>query len=218
MTRLCAQGERAHVGLRERVPAFRIDPGVRIDPVQAVRHHPVLPLRIHGDQPGVARTGASGTALSVFPALRKGEATSRLPLFALATSLAMLGSFVLANRLPFDSFAIAWDRSQILYLALMYLALAVPFFTGALTTGWLLSTHPNDTPRVYAANLIGSAVGCLLALGTLATLGGERAALFSAWLAGLASLTVRLAPSSQDRTTPPESRISFVLGLVWCPC
>ena len=159
-------------------------------------------------------TGASGTALSVFPALRKGEATSRLPLFALATSLAMLGSFVLANRLPFDSFAIAWDRSQILYLALMYLALAVPFFTGALTTGWLLSTHPNDTPRVYAANLIGSAVGCLLALGTLATLGGERAALFSAWLAGLASLTVRLAPSSQDRTTPPESRISFVLGLV----
>ena len=138
--------------------------------------------------------GASGTALSVFPSLRKGDPAQRLSWFAILTSLATLGSFILANALPFDSFAIAWDRRQVVYLVLMYLALATPFFFGALAVGWLLSARPADAPRLYAANLAGSAAGCLLALGALAAWGGESAAVFCAWSAGLAALVCSLAP------------------------
>ena len=139
--------------------------------------------------------GASGTALSVFPSLRRGDPARRLASFAFLTSLATLSSFALANWLPFDSFAIAWDHRQVFYLVLMYLALSAPFFFGAIAVGWLLSARPGDAPRLYAANLVGSAAGCLLALGALAVWGGEGAAIFCAWLAGLAALMCSLAPS-----------------------
>jgi len=137
--------------------------------------------------------GASGTALSVWPWLRRGDPARRLSQFALLTALATLGSFALANWLPFDSFAIAWDRRQIFYLALMYLALSTPFFFGAMAVGWLLSARPEDGPRIYAANLVGSAMGCLLALGALAWGGGEGAVVFCAWLAALAALACCLS-------------------------
>jgi hypothetical protein len=138
--------------------------------------------------------GASGTALSVFPALRRGDPARRLASFAFLTSLATLGSFALANWLPFDSFAIVWDHRQALYLVLMYLALSAPFFFGAMAVGWLLSACPDDAPRLYAANLVGSAAGCLLALGALAGWGSESAAVFCAWLAGLAALMTAIHP------------------------
>jgi spermidine synthase len=132
--------------------------------------------------------GASGTALAVSPRLRQGDPARRLSAFGLAAALATVASWALANWLPFDSFAIAWDRRQALYLVLMYLALAAPFFFDALAVGWLLAARANDAPRIYAANLAGSAVGCFLALGALATWGGEGSAVFCAWLAALASL------------------------------
>ena len=161
-------------------------------------------------------TGASGTALSICPALRRGEASSRVSLFSLAASVAMLGSFILANQLPFDSFAIAWDSSQVGYLALMYLTLAAPFFFSGLVVGWLLSARPNDAPSLYASNLIGSSAGCLLALGALAMLGGERAALSSALLSALASLAGGLIPCAGEHaaSSPAYRRaLSFVPGL-----
>ena len=144
--------------------------------------------------------GASGTALSVFPSLRRGDPARRLSLFALATALTILASFALANRLPFDSFAIAWDRRQAFYLVLMYLALSAPFFFGALAVGWLLSARPGDAPRLYAANLVGSAVGCVFALGALAWGNNEGAAVFCAWLAGLAALTAAIHPPKGSQT------------------
>ncbi len=132
--------------------------------------------------------GASGTALTVFPALRRGDPAQRLPALALATALATVASWTLANRLPFDSFAIAWDSRQVFYLVSIYLALSAPFFFGALAVGWLLAARASDAPRIYAANLGGSAAGCVLALGALAGWGGEGAMVFCAWLAALASL------------------------------
>src|SRR5512136_2636137 len=59
--------------------------------------------------------GASGTALTVFPALRRGEPARRLAWFSLGAACTTLGSLMLANWLPFDSFAIAWDGRQIVY-------------------------------------------------------------------------------------------------------
>ena len=159
--------------------------------------------------------GASGTALSVFPSLRQGDPARRLSLFALLTALSTLGSFTLANRLPFDSFAIAWDRRQVLYLVLMYLALATPFFFSALVVGWLFSARPADAARIYTANLTGSSIGCLLALGALAGLGGEGAATFCAWLAGAGAVTAGIAGVASRRAHHTHvSHRDLVLGLL----
>jgi hypothetical protein len=159
--------------------------------------------------------GASGTALSVFPSLRQSDPARRLSLFALLTALSALGSFTLANRLPFDSFAIAWEGRQVLYLALMYLALATPFFFSALAVGWLFSTRPADAARIYTANLTGSSIGCLLALGALATLGGESAATFCAWLAGVGAIMAGIAGVASRRAHRTQISLGdMVLGLL----
>jgi len=143
--------------------------------------------------------GASGTALSISRKLRQGAPSRRVALFGLATSLTIVGSYALSNWLPFDSFAIAWDRKQAFYLALMYLCLAAPFFFSALTTGWLFSTRPVDAPHIYTANLLGSAAGCLLALGALAQWGGEGAVLFCAWLASIGTVVASTGAVSSRR-------------------
>ena len=135
--------------------------------------------------------GASGSALS----LLRG-ATDRLrtapdrALGGLAAlfSLGVLVSYLAVNFLPFDSYRVAWDRAQLVYFALYYLSLALPFFFGGLAVGGLLATRPESAARVYAANLVGSAAGCLVALGALPTLGGAGAVLFCAALGGVAAV------------------------------
>ncbi len=130
--------------------------------------------------------GASGSALSAFPRLGQGG-PHRLTRLAALQSLTTLGAYTLTNTLPFDSFAIAWDRRQILYLVIYYLALAVPFFFGGLVIAVLLTgggyARPVPSHTVYAASLTGSGCGAALALGGLAWFGGEATIALSAALA-----------------------------------
>jgi hypothetical protein len=120
--------------------------------------------------------GASGSALSLLHgATDRLRAAPHRALSALAAlfSLGVLVSYLTINFLPFDSYRVTWDRVQLLYFALYYLSLALPFFFGGLAVGGLLATRPEMATRVYAANLAGSAAGCLVALGTLPLLGGS---------------------------------------------
>ena len=100
--------------------------------------------------------GASGSALAAFPKLAIGGPRRWMWLAALqgATTVA---AYIVANTLPFDSFAIAWDRTQIGYLAIYYITLAVPFFFGGLVIAVLLTgvEQPTAVPShlVYGASL-----------------------------------------------------------------
>jgi len=119
--------------------------------------------------------GASGSALAAFPRLGRGG-PRRWAVLAFAQGVATLGAYALINRIPFDSFAIAWDRRQIGYLIAYYLALAVPFFFGGTVIGALLSGWDQPVPltsaRVYGASLIGAGLGCVIAVGALPLVGG----------------------------------------------
>jgi hypothetical protein len=131
--------------------------------------------------------GAGGTALSLWPSLRR-RPRRTAALAAAACALCTVGGYLLANDLPFDAYRIAWDRRQFLYLAAYYLALVLPFFWASLGTGVLLATTPQRSHRVYAANLLGSAAGCALAPLALSLAGGAGAVAIWAALAALASL------------------------------
>lgn len=133
--------------------------------------------------------GASGAFLTLFPVKDHREVLHRLPALALATGLATLGAYMLINRLPFDSFSIAWDNRQWLILVLHYLALSLPFFFTGLAVGSLLSAYQAAAGQVYAVNLIGSAIGCMLALVAPALLGGEGTVVLSVALAAVAAAT-----------------------------
>ncbi|MEE9297561.1 MAG: hypothetical protein V3V29_00805 [Acidimicrobiia bacterium] len=119
--------------------------------------------------------GASGSALAAFPRLGRGG-PRRWAVLAFAQGVSTLGAYALTNRIPFDSFAIAWDRRQIGYLIAYYLALAVPFFFGGTVIGALLSGWDQPVPlssaRVYGASLIGAGLGCVVAVGALPLVGG----------------------------------------------
>lgn len=132
--------------------------------------------------------GASGSALSVFPSLGRGG-RRRWAWLTAGQSITMVGAYVLTNALPFDSFAIAWDGKQVAYLAIYYLALAVPFFFGGLVVAILLTgggqTRPIPSRRIYGASLIGSGMGAIVAMAGLGWAGAEATVLLAAAL-GLA--------------------------------
>ncbi|MFP4345760.1 MAG: hypothetical protein ACLFU8_13785 [Anaerolineales bacterium] len=132
--------------------------------------------------------GASGTVLALFPRLGRQNPRRSLVLLALALGLTALGAYVFTNVVPFDSFSIAWDSVQVAVLALHYLALALPFFCSGAALSLLFALQPGAVPRLYATNLAGSAVGCLLALLVPNLVGGEGAVVVAALLAGVAAL------------------------------
>lgn len=131
--------------------------------------------------------GASGTFLSVFRApLRRPERA--LPAFGWGFAATAIGAYGLTQALPFDSFRVALNPEQWGVLALHCLALSLPFFCAGATVGLLLARRPGEVGRTYAANLAGSAWGCLLALLLPPATGAEGMVLFCAALGGLAGL------------------------------
>jgi len=132
--------------------------------------------------------GASGTLLAVFPAVGRSDPRRSLARLSLACGAAILGSYLLINWLPFDSFSIAWDPRQAAVLAAHYLALAAPFFFSGMAVGLLLAAYPQAAGQTYAVNLVGSAAGCLLALLAPAAFGGEGMVTLSSGLVALAAL------------------------------
>lgn len=125
--------------------------------------------------------GAAGSLLSVWPQLGRSPASSTAGFAATA-----LLSYAILNLIPFDSYTIAWDRRQVLYLLLTFLGAAIPFLFSGLTIGGLLSADAQRLHRVYAANLAGSGLGCVMFLLLLSRLGGE-GALFASAVLGIAA-------------------------------
>lgn len=160
--------------------------------------------------------GASGSLLSV-----RGHSYRSAPL-CLAFSLVTIGAYLLINYVPFDSFSIAWDRRQVLYLALYFLAAAVPFiFAGLVVGGELMRAgDAGNSHRVYGANLLGSAAGSLGSLPALAVAGGTGAVI----LAAVAGAGAALFFAAQREERPRKSIVagllllaSGLLFLFWCP-
>jgi len=129
--------------------------------------------------------GASGTYLSL---VRRSYPLDRvLALAGAGFALSTVIAYAVVNGLPFDSYSIAWERRQILFFALYYLALAVPFFCSGVGIGAALAAADGQSHRIYAANLFGSGIGALLALFALAAAGVPGVILMSAMI-GLAAV------------------------------
>jgi predicted O-methyltransferase YrrM len=164
--------------------------------------------------------GASGTALSLVPSWGRPPSARRAEVVSVLFACAVAGAYLALNHLPFDSYRIAWERIQFLYLVLYYLALTVPFFCAGMVTGLLLAAHHKSSARVYAANLIGSALGGLLPALFL-PLAGEGSVLAVAAVALLAALSFGVARHEQmapGKATGPglRSMATPLLLLVAC--
>jgi hypothetical protein len=148
---------------------------LRLYAVQQFYHFAFLIISL-----AVLGTAAGGTALALRsrPAAPAGLAVG----FATAVLLA----YATLNLLPFDSYAVAWDRRQVAVLGLYFGSAALPFFFHGWFTGAALAAAGSSPGKAYAANLLGAAAGPPIALLATATLRLESAVALSS-AAGLVS-------------------------------
>ena len=139
--------------------------------------------------------GASGTALSLVPRWARPPTAQRASTLAILFAASIVGAYLSLNYLPFDSYRIAWERIQVLYLVLYYLILTAPFFCAGLVTGLLLTAHATRAARLYAANLLGSAMGGLVPLLALPLVGEDTVLVIAAL--GLLAALIFQTPSSK---------------------
>ncbi len=150
--------------------------------------------------------GASGALLTLFPGIKDQDLRSTLAWLGWGLAGSMLGAYALTLYVPFDSYRIAREWGQGAVLALHYVALAAPFFCCGAAVGLLLDAQSRRVGRVYAANLLGSAAGCLLAVIAPAVVGGAGMVFLAAALGALAAGV--FPPPARDRT---RRRVSLLI-------
>jgi hypothetical protein len=162
-------------------------------------------------------SGASGTWLALRPASQEGRGVPRrLAGTAVLFSASLLVAYLAINYVPFDSYRIALEGRQLLYLALYYVALILPFFFAGLCVGLALAVWPRQANAVYAANLAGSAVGSLTVLALVPPLGGEGAAISASAMGMMAAVTftMQMHPAGGRGSDLSRFRLACLLLLV----
>ncbi len=140
--------------------------------------------------------GASGTFLTLFRrTLQERFAVTFLGNSVLFGLVAVV-CFAAAQALPFNPLETIWDPRQLVYLALLYLLLAVPFFCAANCIGLTLARFPGEIHLTYRADLVGAGSGALALVALLFLLPPARCLLAVAAMgllaAGVACLDARL--------------------------
>jgi hypothetical protein len=105
--------------------------------------------------------GASGT----FIALAQDWLLARFrAVFAAAAALFGLisvAAFAVAQRLPFNALELVWDPRQPIYLLILYVLLAVPFFCAATCVGLAFVQYKGRSAVVYCYDLLGAGIGAI---------------------------------------------------------
>jgi len=140
--------------------------------------------------------GASGSFLFLFPGLAKNNLRRLLAICAILFSVTCIGGYFVVNSIPFDSYRLSWEGRQLLYLAVYYLSLAVPFFFTGLALGATLSGMPQRAGKLYGFNMVGSGLGCLLVLISPSMFGVGGTVVLSALL-GMAAVFLFCLPRSR---------------------
>lgn len=149
--------------------------------------------------------GASGTALTLWDEPAKSPERWMAPLSG-AFAVTLLTGYLIVNYVPFDSYRIAWEPMQFVYLTVYYLALTAPFFFAGLVIGALLAAAEYPVNRIYAANLAGSGLGAFVALGGLTWLNAPGVVLLATAL-GLATTITFPHPSRPPAQHKAEGRL-----------
>jgi hypothetical protein len=174
--------------------------------------------------------GASGTLLALF---RKNFLTASgflIPLLMLLTSLAMASSVYLVENVVggFDTWLLFIDNREIMSLFLVYLLYTLPFLTGALAIGLVLTRYAADIGRIYFFSMAGSGAGGLAGVIAMWFLFPEQLTAFfallplaAAYISASVRNRIRLAPvallalfaAGAGLFSPPDITISQYKGL-----
>lgn len=139
--------------------------------------------------------GFSGVYLSVSKWLERIAKPKILFYSTLFFAIGIVLSYRLILATPLSMAEVLGSWTQILYLALVYLLLAFPFFFSGLTIGALLTYYPPQINRLYFADLTGAGLGCFAIVLIIPMAGGSGTLLISAAIAALAAACFVEKPS-----------------------
>src|SRR5256884_7878560 len=111
--------------------------------------------------------GASGAFLAVTGNRLRRHVGAAFATGAILFAVSTVASFAVAERLPFNALAVIWEPRQLLYLLVLYLLVALPFFCAATCIGLALVAFPERIGRTYRYDRVGAstgAIGLMLAL------------------------------------------------------
>lgn len=130
---------------------------------------------------------------------RRPFAPESLSTLAALFSLAIVLSFIAANRILFDPVQAAWAPLEFLKILAQYLILAIPFVFSGMIISLSIMSLSAKVHRIYLADLAGAASGCILILYILTRSEGEAAVTVSALLALIASLFFKIPSTRRER-------------------
>jgi SAM-dependent methyltransferase len=153
--------------------------------------------------------GASGTLLALTQPWLLPRFASVFISSAVLFGLTAVGSFVLAQRVPFNPLEVIWDVHQWLYLLLLYLLCCVPFFCAATCIGLALARFKAHIGRIYQADLLGAGCG---ALGIVLALFVLPPTVCLTLLGALGFLAAALASLDRTLSRPRWLALALLLG------
>lgn len=156
--------------------------------------------------------GAAGSLLTVRQDDREAtvdELATRLAKLSALYGVSVVLCFFVATRIPIDTLALWREKINLLYLALLYLVVLIPFAFAGTVIGLALTRIVREVNRLYFADLAGSGIGGAISVILLSTLGSSSTVIMAASLGLLASLVFGLGG---DRRT---LRLSVPL---WLAC
>lgn len=103
--------------------------------------------------------GASGMFLSLARDWLRPRFPATFMTNGLLFSFSSIICFLVAQQIPFNPLEIVWGFHQVIYLLILYLLLALPFFAVANCIGLALFQFTDDIPRIYGFDLLGAGVG-----------------------------------------------------------
>lgn len=119
--------------------------------------------------------GGGGMVLYALPGrFTRERAWDQIRFCALALPVVLWIAVVVLCALPIR---MDFGSSMVIYLAIIFAVTALPFAVGGAAIALALTHWPDRVNRIYAFDLIGSALGCALVIVLLGTLDGPTAAL-----------------------------------------
>src|SRR6266542_5196977 len=133
--------------------------------------------------------GTSGIVLAAWKNLRdKYNLDKTLAILSILFGVITIVSFWLMQQIPFDPFSLAVDKRQLYFLPLYYIVVSAPFFISGLAISLLFTRISFNMSRLYAFDLIGAALGCLLIVVVMPSLGGSGSVVAAAALGTIPAL------------------------------
>jgi len=140
------------------------------------------------------------------------RARYHLALSSLLFAISILFSFLTYINIPFVIHRSTMGTAGLCSIAFNYLVISVPFIFSGICVCVALTKFPQHVSKLYAADLMGAAFGCILLISTLRVTDGPTAVIVAAFLASVGAVFFAFDTNFHSLTII-ALMVSYLLGM-----